>query len=220
VLENGILLKGAAEETVSIAVPGTSNPWLAGMPDGSTDGGDAAPTQSPVEVLGLNLFAGETLNFSATGGVARDPSFSLVGPDGNENEVTSHGAVNGISDIATPYDSLVGVFLGPEQPDLTPAPGALDFSSAGNRDYLTLSPVLDQVFFVGDGRTTTGDHQQVIVPDGGERLFLATMDCCDWGNNIGAFSVQVTVPGEPNELIGFVERSSTLDLSSTDFYFV
>jgi len=208
-----------AEERVSVVVPGTSNPWLAGMPDGSGDGVDVAPVQSPVEVTGLNLLAAEVLSFSATGGVAQDPNFSLIGPDGNAIDVTSHNAANGISRISTPYDSLVGVFLGPEQPDLTPAPDGLDFSSAASRDYLTVSPVLDQVFFVGDGLTASGQRQEVNIPEGATRLFLGTMDAVQWSNNIGYFAVDVTASGQADELIGVVAGVTSLSLVSGDFYF-
>ena len=33
---------------LTVAVPGTANPWLAGMPDGATSSEDSAPGQSPI----------------------------------------------------------------------------------------------------------------------------------------------------------------------------
>jgi hypothetical protein len=114
-------------------------------------------------------------------------------PSGNAGQVISHltGAENGLSDITAPVNSLVGVFLGPDQPDLTPAPDALDFSSDASRDYAVLAPALQQVFFIGDGLTSTGAPHQVIVPDGATRLFLGTMDGFEWRNDSGAFSVLI-----------------------------
>jgi hypothetical protein len=114
-------------------------------------------------------------------------------PSGNTGQVISHltGAENGISDITAPINSLVGVFLGPDQPDQSPAPDALDFSTAASRDYAVLAPALKQVFFIGDGLTSTGDPHQVIVPDGATRLYLGTMDGFEWRNNSGAFSVRI-----------------------------
>jgi len=52
-------------------------------------------------------------------------------------------------------DALVGVFLGPEPPDPTPAPPPIDCSTQSARDYITLEPALKQVCFIGDGRADT-----------------------------------------------------------------
>jgi hypothetical protein len=49
-----------------------------------------------------------------------------------------------------------------------------------SRDYLTLSPVLKQVFFVGDGRTSQGAIQHVINPAGATRLFLGVLPALLW----------------------------------------
>ena len=69
-----------AAQTVSVTVPGTSDPWLAGMPAGSTaSSGDIAPAESPVEVLGLTLAPGGLFKISAAGGVANDPRFRPSG---------------------------------------------------------------------------------------------------------------------------------------------
>ena len=68
------LFSGFAQ-AVSVSVPGTANPYLAGMPDGATAPPDQAPYQSPVEVTGLNLSSGGILTFTgATGGVSNTPT--------------------------------------------------------------------------------------------------------------------------------------------------
>src|SRR5580765_1051245 len=116
------LLGPFARGAIIITVPGTADPWLAGMPDGSSASwGDTAPDQSPVEVTGLTLIAGEHLVFTATGGVAYGSGFPLDPPDGNStlpprNPAHDPGAENGLPDCRAPYDSLLGVFLGPEPP--------------------------------------------------------------------------------------------------------
>src|SRR5262249_44126196 len=83
----------------------------------------------------------------------------------------------------------------PAQPDLTPAPATLDFSSTNNVpggvDYTTLAPALKQVFFIGDGQTSGGQKQRVIVPAGATRLYLGTMDGFEWTNNHGNLTIQV-----------------------------
>ena len=193
--------------TVPVTVPGWSDPWLAGMPDGSTascwppEGCDVAPAQSPQLVVGLCLQVGETLTFQATGGVLNCPGGPLDPPDGS-GTITNHNwdddlGENGISDIIAPYNCLIGVFLDDAQPDLTPEPGYLDFSTQASRDYLTLAPLMKQVFFIGDGATSDGEEQQVLIPVGATRLYLGTMDSSTWLNNIGQFDVFVSEPCGP-----------------------
>jgi len=86
---------------------------------------------------------------------------------------------------------LLGVFLGPEPPNLAPAPVALDFATQAARDYTNLAPVLKQVFFIGDGVNSAGFTQTVEVPPGATRLFLGPMDGFHWYDNVGSFTVTV-----------------------------
>jgi len=196
----------SGQTTVLVIVPGYSDPWLAGMPDGTTascwppEGCDIAPEQSPQLAVGLCLNAGESLVFEVTGSVLNYPGTPYDPPDGGS--VTNHNwdddfGENGISDIIAPYTSCIGVFLDDAQPDRSPDPPNLDFSSAASRDYLTLAPMLKQVFFIGDGRTSAGVVQQVLIPTGATRLFLGTMDSTTWLNNVGQFEVLVTEPCDP-----------------------
>jgi hypothetical protein len=98
---------------------------------------------------------------------------------------------NGFSDVNAPIDALMGVFLGPDQPNLSAAPSALDFSMPGSRDYLILSPLLKQVFFIGDGLAFSSIAQQIVIPTGATRLFLGSMDGYQWAGNTGSFTVDV-----------------------------
>jgi hypothetical protein len=204
----------AAADWVGLTVSAQANPWLAGMPAGSVANnlpgvpasGDAAPGQAPAEVVGLPLVPGATLTFDATGRAGNGQRANqLRGPDGGP-AFTYHvvsfpeagfgsGAQNGIADYFVPLGSLVGVFLDGHQPNLGPAPAPLDFRPGGNvpggTDYPTLAPALKQVFFLGDGLTSGGVRQQVVVPDGATRLFLGFADGFQWNNNAGAFRVTV-----------------------------
>ncbi len=199
------------EVTVPVVVPGWSDPWLAGMPDSSTascwppEGCDVAPYQSPQLVEGLCVEPGEALTFQATGGVGHCGGCTLYPPDGS-GEITNHNwdddlGENGISDVIAPYDCLLGVFLDDAQPDQTHEPDYLDFSTQESRDYLTLSPLLKQVFFIGDGLTSQGVRQHVVIPATATRLFLGTMDSTTWLNNVGEFDVLVTEPCVPTATI-------------------
>ena len=186
-----LLWHAAFAETVS--VPSTSNPWLAGMPNGSTARrGDVAPDESPVLVAGTSIESGAIFVFSAAGSVSRGSPLPFFGPDGEAASVSHYlGAENGIADVTAPFECLVGVFLRTSQPDQNTTPQPLDFSAATNRDYLFLTPALQQPFFIGDGLTSSGAVQQVIAPSGATRLFLGTIDEYSWFNNEGSFTVQV-----------------------------
>ena len=67
----------SGQTTVLVIVPGYSDPWLAGMPDGATasccfggGGCDEAPSESPLLVPDLYLVAGTALTFEVTGATA------------------------------------------------------------------------------------------------------------------------------------------------------
>jgi RHS repeat-associated protein len=186
-------------QVASATVPGTSDPYLAGMPAGSTaSNGDVAPGQSP-SFAGFSFDAGDVLTFNVTGSVNFGPSPSGDPPDGDTGLIVQHvtGNENGVSNVFAPANALMGVFLGPNQPSLTPAPATLDFTTPASRDYLTLSPTLQQTFFIGDGITSAGQVQSIVVPVGATRLYLGSMDGFGWYDNYGAFSVSINVSSEP-----------------------
>src|SRR5215831_21262058 len=105
-----------ANASTLVIVPGTSNPWLAGMPNGTTAViGDVAPNQSPVEVA---VTPGDVLWFLTSGATDHCASFGCgaAGAEGDAGEGPwSHlgGAEHGIGDVIAPIDGLLGVFLGP-----------------------------------------------------------------------------------------------------------
>jgi len=176
------------------------------MPNGSTDGGgvDAVPAQSPVLVTSIAVAGIPGFRASATGGVyfgdgcTIPPNATCDPPDGDISFVGGHaiGPSNGIADVTAPYDSLIGVFLDDTQPDASPAPPALDFSSGGiGINFIELAPELKQPFFIGDGRTGGGVAQVFHVPAGATRLFLGTLDGSGWFNNTGQFDVTLSATG-------------------------
>lgn len=179
----------------TLVVPGKANPWLAGVPEGGTaSGGDQAPAQSPVLVP--NVVPGMRLSFAATGGVQFQASPPAASPDGDVGGGT-HAAENGISGSTTPWNSMLGVFLGPEDPRESAAPpSTLNFLSGQNpgTSFSTLAPAKKQIFFIGDGKTGTGvgETQIFTVPEGATRLYLGTSDGSGWYNNVGEIEVTVT----------------------------
>jgi hypothetical protein len=205
------LANAAFAETVQ--VPGRANPWLAGMTNGSTARrGDSAPDESPVPIAATAIAGHATYTFSASGSVNHGFPLPFSAPDGEG--LVSHylGAENGIADIAAPFASLIGVFLGPNQPDQNPSSGPLDFSISADRDYLELAPALKQPFFIGDGLTSSGAVQQVIAPIRTTRLLLGVMDGYHWSDNEGTFIVEVTKAASAHA----VQLSLHPSLSPTD----
>jgi hypothetical protein len=184
---------------IAQTVPGTSNPYLAGMPNASTCcSGDSAPAQSPVQVGSITVTPGATVTFTASGGVDFAGGAPTSGPDGGF--VFTTASSDGISGATWPVNALVGVFLDDALPTSTPAPADLDFGPTGiGTGFTTLNPALKQVFFIGDGLTGTGagTTQTFIVPAGATRLFLGVSDGVGWFNNSGAFNATVTISAPP-----------------------
>ena len=198
------------------SVPGTSDPFLSGMPSGSTCCfGDSAPAEFPVYAGPAT--AGESFTFTnvtgsvtnARGGEPREP------PDGGRHlrSPEDDGGLTSINNIAgyyrMPLDALVGVFLGPGLPTGNPAPGLLNFGITGRGlgtivgiNFATLSPDLQQIFFIGDGLTgrRSGSVQTFVAPAGATRLYLGVADGTQWNNNAGVFDVCVNCGSAVSEL--------------------
>jgi hypothetical protein len=189
-------------------VAATANPFLAGMPAGSVAsvnnphnspdyaGTTSDPKQSPIKV-NLSLKPGEYLTFDSISGDARhDPNLADYQPDGDLSDIghNTNGSENGIGDVTAPINALVGVFLSDDQPNLTKAPGSLNFSTYNSRNFTSLEPQIKQIFFIGDGLNDSGVQQQFKVPPGATRLFIATWDFFEWNNNSGSRTVKVNRP--------------------------
>jgi hypothetical protein len=129
-------------------VPATANPFLSGMPYGSSAsqinphnspdyaGNDKDPRQSPLSV-GMPIAGGQGYSFDSISGDARhDPNLAYYSPDGElgdigHNNLTTNGGnsysstwydQNGIADVKAPINALVGVFLSDDAPNKTDVP--------------------------------------------------------------------------------------------------
>jgi Flp pilus assembly protein TadG len=204
--------------TTAINVSGQCDPWLAGMPSGTTanfvnetspvDGHapwyDAAPTNSPAPVTGLTLTAGANLHFNFSGNISNWSGANTYGPDGDPSwadhnwyAMLNGGSEHGISDLVAPLASLIGVFLDNNAPnaDGSTVPPTLDFSTSASRDFSTLSPQIRQPFFIGDGLRNDGvTPQNFVVPSGATRLYIGIMDFQEWSDNSGTDVATVTHP--------------------------
>jgi hypothetical protein len=188
------------------------HPWqydFAGPQGGSASSGE--PYESPLQVS-LNIMAGATIQISNVSGLASNDGQTQPdrNPDGSEGgssaifsddasnpglaqgSVTTSGSEHGIANIATPIDSLQGVFLTNTLPDSGTVPPGLDFSTSTAQGYTTINPQPQQPFYIGYGQSSSGAQQSIIVPQGATRLFLGTMDGHEWSNNSGGFTATIT----------------------------
>jgi Flp pilus assembly protein TadG len=157
---------------------------------------------------GLLDNTGNGINTNADGndgGSVAIYSDDAANPSDTQGTVTTSGTEHGISNIATPINSLNGVFMdqngatyGADSTQETsesnpPAtPSGLDFSTQAARDYTAIQPELNQSFFIGNGQTSSGVQQTIVVPNNAYTLFLGTMDGHEWSNNQGGFNATIT----------------------------
>ena len=197
------IAKATPSNSTTNTVSGLANPWLAGMPSGTTGNWyDTAPANSPVAFQGVAITPGAMLNITFTGSISNGPSYQPFGPDGDSSDILDNlwaesngNAEHGIANIHAPINCMIGVFLDNSQPDSSPAPAALDFSATASRDFATLSPLLKQPFFIGDGFRADGvTKQNFVVPAGATRLYTGVMDGFQWSNNSGSLVTTIVNP--------------------------
>jgi Flp pilus assembly protein TadG len=190
-------------QTATATISGQSDPWLAGMPNGTQASDlDTAPAQSPPLVM--TVVPGSTLTFTnVAGGVSNDPSIQLDNANGDPTQMHSHndddplnepGVQDNIGNITAPINSMIGVFLTPNAPNTQPAPTVWpDYSTQAARDVAVTSTLQAQEpFYIGNGKTSGGTVKTFVVPAGVTRLYLGTMDGHQWNNNLGSYSATIT----------------------------
>lgn len=142
--------------------------------------------------------SGSTTANGDDGGSYTEISDDASNPSLAQGTTSTSGSEHGISNIITPLNSMVGVFLDNNPADdssdsnYSTTPSGLDFSTQSKRDYTTLSPELAQSFYAGTGETSSGTQQTVVVPNHATRLFLGSMDGHEWSNNVGSFTATIT----------------------------
>ncbi|MFN8607655.1 MAG: hypothetical protein U0931_08995 [Vulcanimicrobiota bacterium] len=115
---------------------------------------------------------------------------SIATPDGylrtaGSEFVNDYRGLSGDFYISAPYLSfgLVGVFTNPATTTSTTPPARYDFSLVGE-SVQSNAPLLNQVFFIGDGLTGTGTGmlQEFLIPAGATRLTIGFSDSA-FGNS-------------------------------------
>jgi hypothetical protein len=162
-----------------VVIPSASDPWTTGTHLIR----HSYPTPEEIQESlppGFSITAGDVIRAldPAVGGVSffngyGDPYY---GPGGNGLQGSNLTSLGGISGYIGPQGPLVGVFLDDSIP-VSGAPVTLDFSLSGlGIDFLSLTPELGQIFYIGDGVTSGGDFQEFIAPSGATRFFLGIPD--------------------------------------------
>lgn len=216
----------ASAASISVTVRGSDAIFLAGRTDLTipaanlpwTGPGDflirhGGPTPEEIQETlppSIAVTGGDVIRVAdpAVGGVNFFNGFGppFFGPSGNGLAGSALTGLGGISGYAGPQGPLTGVFLGdgiPDDPSTRPA--TLDFTPSGlGLDFATLSPLLGQIFYIGDGVTSGGTYQDFIAPAGATRLFLGIPDGFGFGgapgaydDNDGAYRVTIGVNQNP-----------------------
>jgi len=193
---------------MTVTIPGNANIFGAGhasLPAAGGGGGTAPPTVT------FPAHADQVLTFtSVTGQVKCTTASQASGPEGpckpSPNRTTDINSVGGIAGIVDSQSTmfLVGVFLDDSEPH-DPAPPRLDFSSNTlGHEFTKLAPVLNQVFYIGDGKTSTGKTQRFAVPAKATRLVLGFADAFAfhgdegwYGDDSGSLTALLSVEASP-----------------------
>jgi hypothetical protein len=207
----------AMAQSGTATVDATMSTYLAGgnsytLPPGCAAVGCTTPGGIAPVAITLTAGTGRLLSFSSvTGAMTFCPAGTCAAPtpDGQlvtPTALTASGRISGINAPSSGF--LAGVFLAGALP--TSAPSSLDFTSL-TTNFSSLSPVLGQQFFIGDGRTATNLVQQFLIPDAATTLYLGIADGFAftgapgfYDDNVGSYqanySVTTTVP-EPSTLL-------------------
>jgi hypothetical protein len=192
----------------SASMPATANPYLAGMPAGTTTiYGDTIYNAAPAQATSISVIPGTWLTFTGiTGTTSVLPgTMSYYGPNGDTADAVWHGenyngnpnsptSENGIGDALMPESALMGVFLNGNAPNTNTTPATIDWTQSSLLNQTQYANIqLQQPFYIGDGKTTGGTVQQFQVPAGATRLFLGIWDGVDYNNNGGSLSATVNV---------------------------
>ena len=167
----------------------------------SVTGGDVIRVLDPA-IGGINFFNGF------------GPPLPVFGPSGNTLAGSNLTSLDGISGYIGPQGPLAGVFLDDTIPSTGPAPATLDFTLDGlTQEFVSIAPLLRQIFFIGDGVTTGDVFQEFTAPAGATRLFLGIPDGFGfdgapgaYDDNDGAYRVLIGV----NELPVLPEPNSAM----------
>lgn len=151
-----------------------------------------------VEAMIFKAAVGRVLTISASGAIDCCNGTPRMGPDGYSPflNIVPLGSISG---YGGPASALVGVFTDGKPTGSAPA----NASYPGGTGQSSFAPLLNQVFFIGDGLTGTGSgsSQSFLVPSDATQLWLGVADAyvngsgppSGYGDNTGSFVVSGAV---------------------------
>jgi hypothetical protein len=203
----GCSVSVATAQTGSVFVDARSNIFGYGISTpqpGGGGGGLAAVT------IALSPGTGRVVTFNNTGSAWW--TFNVPGsngPDGGNLVSTTNiaplGPISGFSAVRSGH--LLGLFLDADDPTGQAAPANFAYAGPEGLTLTSYSPLLRQIFFVGDGLTGTGSGstQQFFVPDSATRLVLGIADALGFAgpagyydDNTNGFNVSYSVIPSPS----------------------
>ena len=215
-----LAMAASAASAAPTTVAATAEIYSAGSTTGVTAPPSIALPGGTVSVQFTNVTGSISCTVSTEGCISLDNGSHYNNPDGAGAfpVYSSNSGAGSISGIKAPDAGyLVGLFVAAGGP-AGAAPTALDFTTGAGTGFTSLSPLLDQTFFIGDGLTGNGSGslQTFQVPTGATALYLGISDACGYNgapscynDNLGSFSVTAslqsggtTVP-EPGTLLLF-----------------
>jgi hypothetical protein len=190
-----------------LVIPPANKPWPEGMlrhayptPEEILETHPPTVPVSAGQVVRVISVASGWIHFFNNNPLA--PPTPAYRPEGDgapgSSKLSSFGGISGY--IGT-RGALVGVFLGPTIPNAGP-PDPIDFGAptGPGTDFVTLSPRLRQIFFIGNGKTRQGVLQEFKVPPGATRLALGIPDGYDfrgapgfYDDNDGHYRIRIGV---------------------------
>lgn len=198
---------GSMAQAASVFVDARSNIFGYGVSTPNPGGGSGGIVAVTID---LAPGTGRSITFNNTGSAWWTNVIpGSNGPDGGFlASNTNMSALGPISGFAAPRSGhLLGLFLDADDPTGQLAPTNFAYPNEAALELLSYSPLLRQVFFIGDGLTGTGtgSTQEFFVPDSATRLVLGIADgfgfsgmAGAYGDNTGGFDVNynvVPVPG-------------------------
>ncbi|WP_293457405.1 PEPxxWA-CTERM sorting domain-containing protein [Phenylobacterium sp.] len=192
----------AAGDTAAATVFGTTSIYQIFGHNGAPGGGGAATDAILFEFAAAS---GNVFTFDATGLVDCCGGVNLnIPPDGGNSGMNVGGA-NGLSSLSGNANiPLVGVFTTDADPFGGVAPAALSFDVANPS---SLSPLLHQVFYIGDGHAGEDDplgaQLTFTAPTNATRLYIGVIDAFSfssttgyYADNDGSFAVSVSLAND------------------------
>lgn len=167
-----------------------------GDPGGDFEGGD-----SPAILTTFASGSNNVFTFSTTGLVSCCSDTANIPPDGGASSMNIVGA-NGLSGLSGDHNiPFVGVFTTNADPFGGVAPTSLSFTGA---TATSLSPLLNQVFYIGDGLSgftnASGAPLQFTAPSTATRLYIGVIDADGfnavtgyYADNNGSFTTNISL---------------------------